>query len=355
MRKSNTEVNELLVHYGGPIKGLLEDKTITEICIDHYDNIYVERNGLLEDTDVAWPNEAELSRYIQQIANSVGQVVNRQNPLLDARLPDGARINATLPPVSVHGACMSIRPYPAVHRTMEDLIEGGAIQKRSADLIVEGLNAKLNMLVTGGTGSGKTSFLRALLFLLDEAERVGIVEDTNENLAPGRKRKVELEAPRRKRALSDDQIITLVTLIEEILRKRIDRLVGGELRTPAACAAFLDAMATGHGGCLGTLHTSGAIDTIDRLITLFARQATNVDRHSISDLILSNLDISIYIAKDVEQQEDGTRRVTRRVKEIMWIDEQKKPHLLMKHRVKTGHEYNEVAIAAYRSHLESIH
>ncbi|MBS1061164.1 ATPase, T2SS/T4P/T4SS family [Gluconobacter sp. Dm-44] len=355
MKNRNHETNELLIHYGGPIAKLLEDKTVTEICIDRFDNIYVERDGILVDTDAAWPNEAELTRFIQQIANSVGQEVNRQNPLLDARLPNGARVNATLPPVSVHGACMSIRPFPAVHRTIDDLIAGGSLERRAADLIIAGLKAKLNMVTTGGTGSGKTSFLRALIFLIDAIERLGIVEDTTENLAPGRKRKVEMEAPRRRRALADDQAITMVSLIEEVLRKRIDRLVCGEFRTPAAVAAFLDAMATGHGGCLGTLHTSGALDTLDRLITLFARQALNVDRHSVSDLIRSNLDMSIYLAKDVERLDDDTYRVVRRVKEIMWIDPDKKPHMLMRHRIKTGCVYDEAAITAYLSHLESIH
>lgn len=357
MSSSNKATQDLMSHYGQCIHDLLNDKTITEICVDSYDYVYVERDGLLVDTDVKWESEAALVQYIKQIANSLGLIVNNENPLLDARLPGNARISATLRPVSVNGACMSIRPFPSVHRTMEDLLKQGAITQRALDIISLGLGNKLNIIAVGGTGSGKTSFLRALIFLVAQEERLGIVEDTQENIAPHHKRKVELEAPRGRSNgyMGQQQEITLPILIEEVLRKRIDRLTVGEIRKPSACAAFLDAMSTGHGGCLASLHASSSLDAIDRLTTLYARQASNISKEAIDSYIRSNLDLAVYLSRDVEKTDNNEWRVTRRIKEIMWIDPDKKEHLLMSHRIKTGYTYDEKAIKKFEDFISKLH
>lgn len=359
MVKATAATNDLMSHYGGCIQGLLEDKTITEICVDSFDYVYIERDGLLVDTDAKWESELALVQYIKQIANSLGLVVNNENPLLDARLPGNARINATLRPVSVNGACMSIRPFPSVHRTMDDLLKQGAITDRALSIIKAGLENKLNIIAAGGTGSGKTSFLRAMIFLIDATERLGIVEDTQENIAPFHKRKVEMEAPRGRSFSASKstvfQDITLPILIEEVLRKRIDRLIVGEIRKPAACAAFLDAMSTGHGGCAGSLHASSSLDVIDRLTTLYARQAANISRDAIDHYIRSNLDLSIYLSRDVEKDEYNNWRVSRRIKEITWIGPDRKARLLMQHRLSSGYSYYDDVIEEYKNFISQLH
>lgn len=356
MLRTDSEVHELIGHYGDPIKELLSDPSITEICVDHYDYVYFERDGLLIDApEVKWPNENSLVQYIKQIANSVDQKVDKNNPLLDARLKNKTRISATLPPVAVNGAIMSIRPFPTTHRSLDDLLAGGSITSEISKLVRAALNNRLNFIVTGGTGTGKTSFLRAMTFELDPQERLGLVEDTTENIAPRHRRKFELEAPRRARLKADDQVIDLPSLIVEALRKRPDRLGVGEFRTPGACAAFMDAMNTGHGGCFGTVHATSARDAIARMETLYARQAMNVPREAISELVRHNLEFVIHLSRDVERDRDGTTRVVRRVKEIVWIDTDGTERVLVTHKIKKGYDFDTSFIDAFYNALDTRH
>lgn len=344
-----TEIGELLEHYGRPIQPLLDDPDLTEIMVNDFRDIWVEREGRLIRTDAAWDDEHDLINFIRQIANSLDQEVDDENPMLDARLPDNTRINATLRPISLRGAVMSIRPFPKKVFRIEDLVARGAIPERAVALLRLAVLNRLNMMIVGGTGSGKTTVLRCVCQMIPHDERVCTAEDTAENLLPDHPHVVPFEVPRPRRRRdrgAHAKPITMADLIIDILRKRPDRPIVGEIRTPEACAALVDAVNTGHGGMVSTMHANGTEDAFDRMDLLFARQAQNVGFEAIRRLTRRNIDVVAYVARD--RALDGT--VTRRLKEIAWVDGMElRP--LCRHTRRDGHVFGDGNIARFEEEL----
>jgi len=236
-------------------------------------------------------------------------------PILDARLPDGARVNAAIPPVAVGGAKATIRPYRRVSFSYEDLEELGTAPPELRSVIVDGIASGLNVVISGGTGSGKTAFLRAITQFFRPGERVIVIEDTNENIVPNHDHVVAFEAA--KRVGEDDRVasVTMDTLIANALRCRPDRIVVGEIRKSPAAAAYLEAINTGHGGCLTTTHANGAVDTLRRISNLLAwSTSSGISSETIDRLVSQNTDLIIHIRKVYE---GATYR--RRVTEVLKI------------------------------------
>ncbi len=347
MSLHGSEIAELLDHYGQPIRPLLDDPRHTEIMVNGYADIWVEREGKLIRTEAAWADERDLINFIRQIAHSLDQEVDDENCMLDARLPDNTRVNATLPPISIRGPIMSIRPFPKIVFTTGDLVARGALPERAVSLLRLGVLNRLNMMIAGGTGSGKTTFLRCVCQMIPHTERVVTAEDTAENLLPDHPHVVELEAPRpRRRRDQNAQPITMAHLIVDMLRKRPDRPIVGEVRTPEACAALLDAINTGHGGMISTIHANGPEDTFDRMDLLFARQAQNVSIEAIRGLTRKNIDLVAHVARD--RALDGT--VTRRLKEIAWV-RNRTLRSLCHHDRRRGFVFDEPTIAEFEEEL----
>ncbi|EPJ43009.1 MAG: hypothetical protein OFPII_44050 [Osedax symbiont Rs1] len=307
-------IEKLLEYYMKPIASLLKDENVTEICVNQYNDIWVEKKGKLIKTDFSWPNDNMFMTCIGQIANNLGQEINKDyNPILDARLADGTRINAVLPPIAVKGAMMSIRPFPKFQFTIQDLIDSGTISEKMKIQLQRGIESRKNILVSGGTGSGKTTLLRVCCGFIDHDERVITVEDTAENLLGNHPHCLSFEAAKRQKKTGSD-FITMGKLIENSLRQRPDRIIVGEIREPIAATAFVDAINTGHSGTISTIHANSAEDALSRLGILYARTAQNFQPDLITKIIRGNIDMVVHISREIE---DGVR--IRKVKEILEI------------------------------------
>jgi pilus assembly protein CpaF len=336
---------ELLDHYGKPIAALLADPEVTEVCVNRWDEVWVERRGRLRrENGVAWGDEQALVAMIKQVAHSLGQeVASDGNPILDARLPDGTRINATLPPVAVFGPTMSIRPYPKRVFTAQDLLDLEAITPEVLDVLVGAVAGRLNLVISGGTGSGKTTVLRALCQYVDPAERVLTVEDTAENLLPAHPHLLSFEAAKRPNAKGPQ--VTMGRLIENALRQRPDRLVVGEIRTPEAATAYLDGLNTGHDGILTTIHANHEVDALARIDVLYAREARNIDMAVVERLVRANIHLVAHVARERHGEE-----VTRRVKGVAWLAEGRVTRLIG-HSRAGGYLLDRDSIERYRTSL----
>lgn len=313
-----------------PIRTLLDDPEITEICVNAWNDIWMEKAGRLSRTEARWSSETELVTFIRQVANALGQEVDEQRrPLLDARLEDGTRLNATLRPIAVFGPCLSIRPFPKRVFDLDDLLRLGAVTEEMAGIFRAAVDARLNILVSGGTGSGKTTMLRCLCRFVPEGERTITIEDTAENLLPDHPHRLSFEAPKRRQG--DGVIrITLGLLIENALRQRPDRIIVGEIRSAEAAAAFIDAVNTGHAGTMSTIHANSATDALARLDVLYARQAGNFSIDVIRALIRGNIDLVVHASREPAAADGPTRRV----KELLWLEEGRLVPLIRHHRAE---------------------
>ncbi|HEV2651651.1 MAG TPA: ATPase, T2SS/T4P/T4SS family [Rhizomicrobium sp.] len=343
---ADNDPGDLLAHYGGPIKQYLDDPTVTEICVERWNQVRVERGGALQLTDATWRDEKELVQYIKLVANGLGQPVDEEDqPILDARLKSGARINAVLTPCAVFGATISIRPFPKTIFTLEDLLRFGSVTPNMVEIFGLAIQARLNILISGGTGSGKTALIRAICQLIDPLERVLTVEDTAENLLPGHRHVEAFEAPKR-RARVGAMEVTMGQLIVTTLRRRPDRLVIGEIRTPEAAGAFIDAINTGHDGTITTIHANSAMDAMPRVETRYAQLLSNFSMEVVRELVRSNLNLIVHAVR--EPNDDGLP--ARRVKEILWIDDGK-PRYLIRHIRGQGFVSDDTVLADFKSHL----
>jgi len=338
----------LVTHYGAPIAAYLSDETVTEICVNRWDQIFVERRGRLAQVEGTWRDEENLVSYIKSIAHKLGQEVNDRNPILDARLHDGTRINAVLRPTAVYGPCLSIRPYPKVQFTLDDLIGFGGLPEISVEIFRHAIDHRLNAVVNGGTGSGKTTLLRGLCGMIDKDERIVTVEDTAENLVGTDRHVVSFEAA--KRDMQGGAAVTMARLIANSLRQRPDRIVVGEIREPDAATAYIDAINTGHAGALTTVHANNAREALTRLQILYARAASNITLDMAEVFIKQNIDLVIFQTR--ERDPDGT--VARRVKEIATVSADG-VNYLVKHRHDTGFEHDEQGLADWKRAVEETH
>jgi pilus assembly protein CpaF len=286
----------------GPLEPLLKDPTISDILVNAHNTIYIERRGKLESTDVAFKDDEHLMRVIERIVSSVGRRIDESSPMVDARLQDGSRVNAIIPPLSIDGPVLSIRRFGSDPLRMSALIENKALTKDIADMMEMCVNARLNVLISGGTGAGKTTLLNALSAYIPESERIVTIEDSAE-LQLQQPHVVRLET--RPPNIEGRGEVTQRDLVRNSLRMRPDRIVIGEVRGGEAID-MLQAMNTGHDGSLTTIHANTPRDALARLETMIQMTGMRLSDRAMRQQIASALDLVIQVAR----LSDGTRRLT---------------------------------------------
>lgn len=284
------------------LQDLLDDPGVSEIMVNGPDRIFVERDGVLSARRERLESEERLEDIIQQMVSRVNRVVNEAHPIVDARLEDGSRINVVLPPVALDGAALTIRKFAAIPYDMERLQQQGSISEEAMVCLKQLVRAGYNMIISGGTGSGKTTFLNALSGCIDRNERVITMEDSAELQIQGLENLVRLEM--RGPNVEGKGAVTMRELIKTALRMRPDRIVIGEVRDGGAALDLLIAMNTGHDGSLTTIHSNSAADCISRLETLVLTQ-TEMPLVAIRRQIVGAVDVIIHLGR----LRDRSRRV----------------------------------------------
>jgi pilus assembly protein CpaF len=286
----------------GPLEPLLADPTISDILVNAPQNIYIERRGRLERTDVAFKDDEHLMRVIERIVSSVGRRIDESSPMVDARLADGSRVNAIIPPLALDGPVLSIRRFGADPLRMNKLIEAGSLTKEIADMFEMCVIARLNILISGGTGAGKTTLLNALSAFIPEDQRIVTIEDSAE-LQLQQPHVVRLET--RPPNIEGKGEVTQRDLVKNALRMRPDRIVIGEVRGGEAID-MLQAMNTGHDGSLTTVHANTPRDALARLETMIQMTGMRLSDRAMRQQVASALNLVIQAAR----LSDGTRRIT---------------------------------------------
>jgi pilus assembly protein CpaF len=286
----------------GPLEPLLADPSVCDILVNSPQNIYVERHGKLERSDVTFKDNEHLMRVIERIVSSVGRRIDESSPMVDARLKDGSRVNAIIPPLSLDGPVMSIRRFGADPLRIERLIEYGALTRDIADMFQMCVHARLNVLISGGTGSGKTTLLNALSAYIPEEQRIVTIEDSAE-LQLQQPHVVRLET--RPPNIEGKGEVTQRDLVRNALRMRPDRIVIGEVRGGEAID-MLQAMNTGHDGSLTTIHANTPRDALTRIETMIQMTGMHLSEKAMRSQIASAIDLVIQGAR----LSDGTRRIT---------------------------------------------
>jgi pilus assembly protein CpaF len=285
----------------GPLERLLADETVSEIMVNGPYDIWVERAGRLHKTPVRFSDEHHLRRIISKMVAQVGRRIDESSPMVDARLPDGSRINATVPPLSLSGSLLTIRKFSTHRLGIEALVENESITPETADFLKRCVEAGINMLISGGTGSGKTTMLNALSASIPDNERIITIEDAAE-LQLAQRHVLRLES--RPKNIEGEGEISIRDLVRNSLRMRPDRIVVGEVRGPEALD-MLQAMNTGHDGSLSTLHANSPRDALSRLETMVLMTGYDLPLRAIREQIVGAIDVLIHI----ERMHDGTRRV----------------------------------------------
>jgi pilus assembly protein CpaF len=286
----------------GPLEPLLKDPTISDILVNSHDTIYIERRGRIEATNVRFKDDEHLMRVIERIVSSVGRRIDESSPMVDARLQDGSRVNAIIPPLSIDGPVLSIRRFGADPLRMAALIENKALTKDIADMLQMVVNARLNILISGGTGAGKTTLLNALSAYIPENERIVTIEDSAE-LQLQQPHVVRLET--RPPNIEGKGEVTQRDLVRNALRMRPDRIVIGEVRGGEAID-MLQAMNTGHDGSLTTIHANTPRDALARLETMIQMTGMRLSDRAMRQQVASALNLVVQVAR----LSDGSRRVT---------------------------------------------
>lgn len=287
----------------GPITELLDDKNITEIMVNGPDKIYIEIDGkVIKDESVSFINDEHIVRTIQRMIQPLGRTIDVANPMVDSRLKDGSRINAVIPPLSLNGPVLTIRKFKKNLNTMEDLLRMGSLTSHMARFLEAAVKARLNILICGGTGSGKTTILNVLSSLISNDERIITIEDAAE-LKLSQEHVITLET--RNMNYEKEGEVTVRDLVINSLRMRPDRIIVGEVRGKEAFD-MLQAMNTGHDGSLSTLHANGAKDALNRLETMVLMSGIQIPVIAIREYIENAIDLVIYI----ERLSDGKRKIT---------------------------------------------
>jgi pilus assembly protein CpaF len=296
-----TEVHHELFGLG-PLEPLLADPTISDILVNSHSNIYIERRGKLERTGITFKDDEHLMRVIERIVSTVGRRIDEAQPMVDARLPDGSRVNAIIPPLAIDGPVLSIRRFGTDPLRMAQLIENGALTREIAILFEMCVKARLNILISGGTGAGKTTLLNALSAFIPVDERIVTIEDSAE-LQMQQPHVVRLET--RPPNIEAKGEVSQRDLVKNALRMRPDRIVVGEVRG-AEAIDMLQAMNTGHDGSLTTVHANTPRDSLGRLETMIQMTGMRLSDRAMRQQIASALDLVIQVARLT----DGTRRIT---------------------------------------------
>ena len=286
----------------GPLEPLLADKTIADILVNRHDSVYVERRGRLEETGIKFRDDTHLINIIDRIVSNVGRRIDESSPMVDARLKDGSRVNAIIPPLAIDGPTLSIRRFTVDKLSIEQLVEYGSITEQLAVLLQAIVKARLNILVSGGTGSGKTTLLNVLSNFISPRERVITIEDSAE-LQLQQPHIVRLET--RPPNIEGKGEVAQRELLKNTLRMRPDRIIVGEVRGPEALD-MLQAMNTGHDGSLATIHANNPRDALSRLENMVSMSDVRMPMTATRSQIASALDIVVQL----ERMEDGRRRLT---------------------------------------------
>lgn len=285
----------------GPLEPFLQDPTVNDILVNTYKQIYIERFGRLEPTDARFKDDKHLRKIIDKIVSAVGRRIDESCPMVDARLPDGSRVNAIIPPLAIDGPMVSIRRFAVDPLEIDDLIGLKTLIPEIGELIKGIVRARLNVLISGGTGSGKTTLLNVLSRFIPGNERIVTIEDSAE-LQLKQEHIVRLET--RPQNIEGKGEITQRDLVRNSLRMRPDRIVVGEVRA-SEVVDMLQAMNTGHDGSLTTIHANSPRDALMRIETLIAMTGMNISVDSVRRYVSSALDVIIHVARLV----DGSRKV----------------------------------------------
>jgi pilus assembly protein CpaF len=292
--------DDILGH--GPLERLLQDDSITEIMVNGPYDVWIERQGRLYETNVRFNDDSHLRRIINKIVAEVGRRIDESSPLVDARLPDGSRVNALIPPLSLSGPLVTIRKFSKKRLDLTDMIRLGTLSAETVDFLTRCVEGELNVLISGGTGTGKTTLLNALSAAIPDRDRIVTIEDAAE-LRLNQQHVLRLEA--RPKNIAGEGEIPIRTLVRNSLRMRPDRIVVGEVRGPEALD-MLQAMNTGHDGSLSTIHANTPRDALSRLETMVLMAGYDLPVRAIRQQISSALELVIHL----ERLQDGSRRVT---------------------------------------------
>lgn len=285
----------------GPLEPLLEDPTINDILVNSFDQVYVERFGLLELSTVRFRDERHLLRIIDKIVSKVGRRIDESQPWVDARLEDGSRVNAIIRPCSVDGPALSIRKFSRNPLTIKKLVDQNSMNDQAAKLLAALVEARLNILISGGTGTGKTTMLNAVSSFIDGNQRIVTIEDAAElQLQQSHVVRLETRPPN----AEGQGVITQRDLVRNALRMRPDRIIVGEVRG-SECFDMLQAMNTGHDGSMTTVHANSARDSLSRVEQMVTMLGTDLPMKTIRSQIAS----AIQIVLQLSRLSDGSRRV----------------------------------------------
>ena len=285
----------------GPLEPLVSDPSISDILVNTYNQVYVERNGIIERTDVRFKDDRHLLQVIDRIVSAVGRRIDDSSPMVDARLPDGSRVNAIIRPLAIDGPHLSIRKFRRDVLSTDDLVRNGTMTEAMLELVQGIVRARLNVLISGGTGSGKTTLLNALSESIPSSERIVTIEDSAE-LQLRQPHVVRLET--RPPNIEGRGEITQRQLVINSLRMRPDRIIVGEVRGSEAID-MLQAMNTGHDGSLTTLHANTPRDALARLETMISMASLNLPERGMRQQIASAIDIVVHVSRLA----DGKRKV----------------------------------------------
>jgi pilus assembly protein CpaF len=285
----------------GPLEALMKDPEITDILVNNYHTVYIERHGRLEETEVRFRDDAHLMQIIERIVTHVGRRVDEQSPMVDARLPDGSRVNAIIPPLALDGPILSIRRFGAEPLTMSDIVHFGSIPAHIVQVLEACVKSRLNILISGGTGSGKTTLLNCLSNYIPNTERIVTIEDSAElKLQQRHVLRLETRPPN----IEGTGTVTQRDLVRNALRMRPDRIVVGEVRGGEALD-MMQAMNTGHDGSISTIHANSCRDALSRLETMMLMAGFGLPERALREQISSALDVVVQLAR----LSDGTRKL----------------------------------------------
>ncbi len=285
----------------GPLELLLKDNEITEIMVNAPDKIYIEKDGKIEKADISFRDDRHIMQIIEKIVSPLGRRIDESSPMVDARLPDGSRVNAIIPPLAVRGPCITIRKFSKEPFKMADLIGFGTLNVEMANFLMACVQARLNILVSGGTGSGKTTTLNVLSSFIPEGERIVTIEDAAE-LQLNQEHVITLES--RPPNIEGKGEVTIRDLVINSLRMRPDRIIVGEVRGREALD-MLQAMNTGHDGSITTCHANSARDALSRIETMVLMAGTELPSRAIREQVASALHLIVHQTR----LKDGSRKI----------------------------------------------
>ncbi len=299
-RRLAAEIADDIFGYG-PLERLLADPTVSEIMVNGPKDIWIERDGVLSQTELTFTDSSHLRRIITKMVGQIGRRIDESSPLVDARLPDGSRVNAIIPPLSLSGPLLTIRKFAQNRFALSELVDIGTLSKDAALFLENCIRAQLNMLISGGTGSGKTTFLNALSAAIPDSDRIVTIEDAAE-LQLDQQHVLRLES--RPENIEGEGEITIRDLVRNALRMRPDRIIVGEVRG-AEALDMLQAMNTGHEGSLSTVHANSPRDALSRLETMVLMAGYELPLRAIRSHVSSALELVVQL----DRLDDGSRRV----------------------------------------------